>query len=75
MYKRGSQAAGGDLKALDSNTGGAGQSMRCRVMQAGMLAVIPDPITCFEDASFKQVLLSSSGGHSASFFSRMVYLD
>lgn len=59
VYKRGSQTAGDDLEALDPNARGAAQSLRCRVMKAGMLAMVPDPITCFEDASFKQVRLSS----------------
>ncbi|CAN0480703.1 unnamed protein product, partial [Scytosiphon promiscuus] len=30
------------------------QSLLSRVSRGGLLAVVPDPVTCFKDASFRQ---------------------
>lgn len=33
----------------------ASQSLLSRVSSGGLLAVVPDPVTCFKDSSFRQV--------------------
>lgn len=60
VYKRGSRKAGEHARGVvDTNAYRAAHSLRCQVCRGAMVAVVPDPVTCFEDASFKQVSVSA----------------
>lgn len=54
VYKRTAQNAGASEQEHE-RAQRASQSLLSRVSRGGLLTVVPDPVTCFKDSSFRQV--------------------
>lgn len=56
VYKRTARVQNaGALEQEHERAQRASQSLLSRVSRGGLLAVVPDPVTCFKDSSFRQV--------------------
>lgn len=56
VFKRGSKSEGATAAELGSEAiHRASQTLLSRVSMAALLAVVPDPVTCFKNSSFRQV--------------------
>lgn len=55
VYKRGSKGRDSAAAVLEVDARCASQSLRALVSMGGLLAVVPGPVTCFKDSSFRQV--------------------
>ena len=49
-----SQASTKIYKCLDPNVGGAGQVMTCHIEKGAYFALLPEPVTCFENSRYIQ---------------------
>ena len=58
VYKRTARSRESRVLGCEVDCQRASQSLLARVCSGALLAMVPDPVTCFEDASFRQV-----GGH------------
>ncbi|CAN0062521.1 unnamed protein product [Scytosiphon promiscuus] len=55
VFKRGSKSDNATATQLESEEiHRASQSLRSRVARTALLAVVPDPVTCFKNSSFRQ---------------------
>lgn len=56
VFKRGSKSEGATATELGTEEiHRASQTLLSRVSAAALLAVVPDPVTCFKNSSFRQV--------------------
>lgn len=63
MYKRVEERGAGE-EGQHAKKRQASQSFLCTVLKGGIMSVIPDPVTCFRDASYRQVSMPITGEQS-----------